>query len=1029
MSLDNRTKQKQLADNERDISIDLSAPLDPQNQTPDRPLSRSLLFAINLAHSGQGGGSIGTADILEYLNGLSVSAWNDLTNFTGAVQNWWDESLDGVIAFLRDLDEDARNAIDAFVSWLGTDTDIIDKIWEALKSSYSWLEDTITDVAENIWEALKLSYTWLEDAIADVAGNIWESLKLSYTWLEDSIADLAGNIWEALKSSYSWLEDAISDVADSIWTDLKSSYSWLEDAISDVAGNVWESLKSSYTWLEDAIADVAGNVWGSLKSSYSWLEDAIADVAGNVWGALKSSYTWLEDAIADVAGNVWGALKSSYTWLEDAIADVAGNVWGSLKSSYSWLEDEISDVVDNITSQLGTTWTNITTALSGITTSLSLWIQGRGSDIQTALGTNWNKLTSIISAFTFNSANAITAISGGLSTAVTSAVSDAVDDIEAGVQTAIDWVADATTNIQSWWDDNTDSGIVWLQGLTSTVQNRITSAATWVVSATSNIETAISSAGTEIRSALGSNWSKLTDIINQFTFSGNTVNGIRDALDSAVDTIADAIPQISSAISTWLNTTLGTTGRSTLAAVSSWLGSTINTSSEIIDRILDQIIGGTSGSFINRFYKLVSSSATSLKNSFERLLFGGLIPSAFAESEADGQITASISSTSSGSIGGKINTALNDILTAAGEATQSTLASITTAIGNLFSSSSTSGANTNLSNLGSNVAINKPLTFGSSINTSGTDGTKSIGYDTNGNLWLKTKSTGNDLRFTAGGVTFFRVHGRSIYLQSGTSDPMTNGEIRMVGDTIKVKVNDGVKDLVDIGTGDGGTTTVSSGFTTLTSNQQDAGAFWVPVGIGTITSTTTQLDTLFGSAAGSIGILRPATMGGSSHGSVYFVWKTSAINNFSAWLGIPFAGTLAASTTGSRSTDLTYTKKSLRIASGPSSIPSPTTTGVSSPATGDWGIHVESDDFDDGAIWIYENTALLFEQRIRDFGTSTSSGTTNTAVPNRLPVINSAGTSSALESIFGIDDGYVGYIPSSNRFYAKVGGYWLYRAF
>ena len=126
---------------------------------------------------------------------------------------------------------------------------------------------------------------------------------------------------------------------------------------------------------------------------------------------------------------------------------------------------------------------------------------------------------------------------------------------------------------------------------------------------------------------------------------------------------------------------------------------------------------------------------------------------------------------------------------------------------------------------------------------------------------------------------------------------------------------------------------------------------------------------------------------------------------------------------------MTYTKKSLRITSGPSSIPSPTTTGVSSPVTGDWGIHVESDDADDGAIWIYENTALLSERRVRDFGTSTPSGTTNTAVPNRLPIINSAGTSSALESIFGVDDGYVGYTPSNNRFYAKVGGYWLYRAF
>ena len=55
-----RNKRKQLEDNERDTAIDLSAPLDPQNKAPDRPLARSLLFSINLAHHETIGDGSGT---------------------------------------------------------------------------------------------------------------------------------------------------------------------------------------------------------------------------------------------------------------------------------------------------------------------------------------------------------------------------------------------------------------------------------------------------------------------------------------------------------------------------------------------------------------------------------------------------------------------------------------------------------------------------------------------------------------------------------------------------------------------------------------------------------------------------------------------------------------------------------------------------------------------------------------------------------------------------------------------------------
>ena len=552
-------------------------------------------------------------------------------------------------------------------------------------------------------------------------------------------------------------------------------------------------------------------------------------------------------------------------------------------------------------------------------------------------------------------------------TRITITVAAAIVRITTGVAEAIERISSAVATA--------------IIRITSTVASAITRISSAVATAIVRITTTVASAITRISSAVATAIVRITSTVASAIIRISST--VATAIVRITTTVASAIIRISSAVATGLSLLT--------ASVATGLGLITSAVATAITRI--------SSAVATAIIRISSSVATGLDvlSTLSASVLSGL-----------SNITQTIANN------------INNIFNSSGNVLQSFIDSI---IG-----SSGTGANTNLSNLGTSVAINKPLTFGSSINTSGTDGTKSIGYDTNGNLWLKTKSTGNDLRFTAGGVTFFRVHGRSIYLQSGTSDPMTNGEIRMVGDTIKVKVNDGVKDLVDIGTGDGGTTIVSSGFTTLTSNQQSAGAFWVPVGVGTITSTTSQLDTLFGSAAGSIGILRPATMGGSSHGSVYFVWKTSE-GSTGAWLGVSFAGTLAATTTGARSTDLTYTKKSLRLTTGGSGTPTTSTTGVSSPVTGDWGVHVQIGDADDGALWMYEGTTILYRRRDRDFGTRAPSGTTNTAVPNRLPATTSGGTASALESVFGVDDGYVGYLTNGNRFYAKVGGYWLYRAF
>ena len=144
-----------------------------------------------------------------------------------------------------------------------------------------------------------------------------------------------------------------------------------------------------------------------------------------------------------------------------------------------------------------------------------------------------------------------------------------------------------------------------------------------------------------------------------------------------------------------------------------------------IHSTLDRIAGwvGTASTALAWISDTLYDGATTFVDAAKEALFGGGTPEAFAESEADGQITSAL--LSSGDITAKIGAEITDphgmtFWVDLGDTAHGANTSLTTILSDIAdfftgSSSSSDGATVELDNLGT-TSINKPLIFDLSVN-------------------------------------------------------------------------------------------------------------------------------------------------------------------------------------------------------------------------------------------------------------------------------------------------------------------------
>ena len=245
---------------------------------------------------------------------------------------------------------------------------------------------------------------------------------------------------------------------------------------------------------------------------------------------------------------------------------------------------------------------------------------------------------------------------------------------------------------------------------------------------------------------------------------------------------------------------------------------------------------------------------------------------------------------------------------------------------------------------------------------------------------------------------------------------------------------------VSLGGAGGGTTPPpTETFTPLTSGQR--GAFWIPIEQRTTTTrpTVAQLDPDHNKPVGSMIISAPSgTVASNTGNQIYLCWKSQGTafgSTHEAWIGFPFSTAAISgatqSNTGKRFSVLPYEARRCIVRTSDAGSPEPDEARWPD-ALGSWGLHQETDDFDDASMAVREavgSRGLRFHENTSDYGTTLGTVSpvgTATSLPLTMKLYtSSATTASSIEAVAGVDDGYCCFQTTANRLLVKVNGYWF----
>ena len=335
-------------------------------------------------------------------------------------------------------------------------------------------------------------------------------------------------------------------------------------------------------------------------------------------------------------------------------------------------------------------------------------------------------------------------------------------------------------------------------------------------------------------------------------------------------------------------------------------------------------------------------------------------------------------------------------------------------------SGTSTGADRNLSNLLATVEINNTLNFKTYTDTGGKPKSNSIGFDADNNMYFKTYNPADEFHFQSGGTHQLSIFNRSIQLTDAKVDPTKDGEIRLVGTSIRVKSKGNVYHLDDIGSGSGTGTPSTSSPSTL------------PIlKVSSDPSSASALDAAFGSDLGCIGISMTGSPSVLVDRDDIIFWVKSP----SYWFGFECEALI----TGSKNLDGTISTSKRRISKFSTSTRDKPTFGTYTTTNSDQGdmvLHQESDDSDDGFVGLvigYLSTGYA-SMRGLDFGDEdkeiSSSTSTTPTTPAAMGTIQTFSASSStinatyLDSAIAVAEGSIGYNTNEHELYIKANGYW-----
>ena len=492
----------------------------------------------------------------------------------------------------------------------------------------------------------------------------------------------------------------------------------------------WFSAGSSLgTWLFTNVVTPIQTWWTATTSTGS------TDLFGDSDTIPVRVFRGLVDLGDDFVDEITGLVTGGLDWAFDTVTE-----------TWDYIRGNVTDFGANILEGFGSAWAYFDT---NIVTPIQTWWETT-ADTETPADDSiparvWRGILDLGSAFTDGISDGVsdaldTAIEG--LTFVDGTIRDWINDnlnvvaVRAGLLTLGTWLGTGASVIGKVVTDLPGQLYTGATTFTHVIRGILfggisTTAAGW-----------LEARGTEIQTALSTTWTNLDRFIGNISTTANAwlrARGadIRTALGDAWTDVNNLVTEIGSDAADWLEeqsaeivTALGAAGNTAWTWLQTLPGSARNFLTGITGTIhstLDRIAGwvGTASTALEWISDTLYDGATTFVDAAKEALFGGGTPEAFAESEADGQITSALLSSGdiTAKIGAEITDAWEDFWVDLGETAHGVNTSLTTILSDIadfFTGGSTTTDDTKatkaLDNL-SSVSINKPLKFASVLNT------------------------------------------------------------------------------------------------------------------------------------------------------------------------------------------------------------------------------------------------------------------------------------------------------------------------
>lgn len=235
-----------------------------------------------------------------------------------ALQEWWGEICDNLIAFSNDALGAISSAFSSFGELVGEifsplgqfimDTfapvgDFISGIFNGVKNFLSGIVETIAGLFTGAWDLIKGAW----NGAVDFFSGIWDGIKKAFSVVKDFFGGMFEGAWFTIKTVWG----VVVDFFKGIWSGIKGAFSTVKDFFVNIFQGAWNGIKGIW----EKVTGFFQGLWNNIKSIFSYVGDFF-----------KGIFQGAADAVHGVMTGLFEVIKAPINFIIDGVNLLIGGL-------------------------------------------------------------------------------------------------------------------------------------------------------------------------------------------------------------------------------------------------------------------------------------------------------------------------------------------------------------------------------------------------------------------------------------------------------------------------------------------------------------------------------------------------------------------------------------------------------------------------------------------------------------------------------------------------------------------------------